>query len=81
MAVEDAAALGILLSHVTSASEVEERLALYNQLRVKRVAGIQIISSMHQWDSSKLSEEEASRFDGKCPGKSGPVLPNSVSRR
>ena len=81
MAVEDAAALGILLSHVKSVSEVEERLALYNQLRVKRVAGIQIISTMHQWDPSKLSKEEASHFDGKCPGKSAPVLPNSSERR
>ncbi|KAH7110262.1 hypothetical protein EDB81DRAFT_768925 [Dactylonectria macrodidyma] len=67
MAGEDAAALGILLSRVKSTSEVEERLALYNQLRVKRVAGVQTISTMHQWDSSRLSKEEASYFDERCP--------------
>lgn len=78
MAGEDAAALGILLSHVTSASEVKERLALYSQLRVKRVAEIQIFSTRHQWDPSKLSKGEALYFDGKCPGEAALMIPNPV---
>ncbi|TDZ65231.1 3-hydroxybenzoate 6-hydroxylase 1 [Colletotrichum trifolii] len=67
MAIEDAAALGVLFSDKSSVDEVPERLQLFNQLRVKRAATIQIISSQHKWDSTKVPAEYLHYFDGKVP--------------
>ncbi|TDZ38247.1 3-hydroxybenzoate 6-hydroxylase 1 [Colletotrichum spinosum] len=67
MAIEDAAALGVLFSDRSSVDEVPERLQLFNQLRVKRAATIQIISSQHKWDPTKVPAEYLHYFDGKVP--------------
>lgn len=72
MAIEDAAALGVLLSNMTSKDDISARLDMFNQLRVKRVAATQIASSMHQWDPTRVSEEQRQYFDGDVPRKNGP---------
>lgn len=68
MALEDAAALGMLLSDMASEDEVPARLDLFNALRVPRVAVTQIISSMHQWDPTQVLEDEVHHFGDKVPG-------------
>lgn len=67
MAVEDAAALGVLFSDMTSEDEVSARLELFNKLRVNRVAGTQIISSMHKWDPTQVSKDDSGYFEGNIP--------------
>ncbi|KAJ0303216.1 hypothetical protein COL516b_006730 [Colletotrichum fioriniae] len=67
MAIEDAAALGVLLSNMTSKDDISARLDMFNQLRVKRVAATQTASSMHQWDPTRVSEEQRQYFDGDVP--------------
>ncbi|KAM6540354.1 hypothetical protein FALCPG4_002072 [Fusarium falciforme] len=67
MALEDAAALGMLLSDMASEDEVPARLDLFNALRVPRVAVTQIISSMHQWDPTQVLEDEVHHFGDKVP--------------
>ncbi|KAK1717356.1 uncharacterized protein BDZ83DRAFT_30806 [Colletotrichum acutatum] len=67
MAIEDAAALGVLLSNVTSKDDISTRLDMFNQLRLKRVAATQTVSSMHQWDPTRVSEEQRQYFDGDVP--------------
>ncbi|WYZ41250.1 hypothetical protein EsH8_V_000145 [Colletotrichum jinshuiense] len=73
MAVEDAAALGVLLSNVASKDDVSARLELFNELRVKRVAATQTISSMHKWDPSRISDEQSRYFDGRIPPPHPPI--------
>ncbi|KAK1489646.1 hypothetical protein CTAM01_11085 [Colletotrichum tamarilloi] len=72
MAIEDAGALGVLLSNVTSKDDISTRLDMFNQLRVKRVAATQTASSMHQWDPTRVSEEQRQHFDGNVPRKDIP---------
>ncbi|KAF5962979.1 salicylate hydroxylase [Fusarium bulbicola] len=67
MAIEDAAALGILLSNLDSEDDIYPRLELFSKLRAPRVASTQIISSMHKWDPTKVKESEKRFFDGKIP--------------
>ncbi|KXH29462.1 hypothetical protein CSAL01_01673 [Colletotrichum salicis] len=67
MAIEDAAALGVLLSSMTSKDEISTRLDMFNQLRLKRVAATQTASSQHQWDPTRVSEEQRQYFDGDIP--------------
>ncbi|OHE97265.1 hypothetical protein CORC01_07519 [Colletotrichum orchidophilum] len=67
MAIEDAAALGVLLSALTSKDEIETRLDMFNRLRVKRVAGTQTTSSQHRWDPTLVTEEQRQYFDGDVP--------------
>ncbi|CZR40566.1 uncharacterized protein FPRO_05466 [Fusarium proliferatum ET1] len=67
MAIEDAAALGVLLSDLDSKDDVYPRLELFSKLRAPRVASTQVISSMHQWDPAKLRESEKRFFNGKIP--------------
>jgi salicylate hydroxylase len=69
MAIEDAAALGILLSDLDSEDDVSRRLELFSKLRAPRVASTQVISSMHQWDPTKVKESEKRFFNGKIPRK------------
>lgn len=66
-AIEDAAALGVLFSNLESASEVPDRLEAFNKLRVRRVGGTQVLSSLHEWDRLKLPQEHTKYFDGKVP--------------
>ncbi|OHW93906.1 salicylate hydroxylase [Colletotrichum incanum] len=67
MAIEDAAALGVLLSNLDSKEEISARLDMFNELRLKRVAATQILSSEHEWKPTRLSEEQRGYFDGKVP--------------
>ncbi|WQF88258.1 Putative FAD-binding domain, FAD/NAD(P)-binding domain superfamily [Colletotrichum destructivum] len=70
MAIEDAAALGVLLSQVGSADEVPARMDMFNKLRWGRVAATQLLSSEHRWDPSRLSEEQRGYFGGDVPRES-----------
>lgn len=45
MAVEDASVMGVLMSSIKSASEVPERLKLYNDTRSDRSCAMQILSN------------------------------------
>ncbi|TIC92552.1 6-hydroxynicotinate 3-monooxygenase [Colletotrichum higginsianum] len=67
MAIEDAAALGVLLSQVESADEVPARMDMFNKLRWCRVAATQLLSSEHRWDPSQLSAEQRGYFSGDVP--------------
>ncbi|KAI6764132.1 hypothetical protein HG530_007921 [Fusarium avenaceum] len=67
MAIEDAAALGILLSDIDSEDDIPARLKQFDELRVPRVAATQIISAMYQWDPSKVKDEEKHFFNGRIP--------------
>lgn len=69
MAIEDAAALGVLLSDLDSEDDVSPRLELFSKVRAPRVATTQVISSMHQWDPAKVRESEKRFFNGKIPRK------------
>lgn len=44
-AVEDAVALGVLLSRLQSKSEISERLRMYESVRSKRAATVQAMSA------------------------------------
>lgn len=70
MAIEDAAALGVLLSQVESADEVPARMDMFNELRWCRVAATQLLSSEHRWDPSQLSAEQRGYFSGDVPRES-----------
>ncbi|GKT60015.1 salicylate hydroxylase [Colletotrichum tofieldiae] len=67
MAIEDAAALGVLLSDIGSKEDISARLDMFNELRLKRVAATQTLSYDHKWDPAQLSEEQRGYFDGKVP--------------
>ncbi|CAJ0538530.1 Ff.00g065910.m01.CDS01 [Fusarium sp. VM40] len=69
MAIEDAAALGILLSDMDSKDDIPARLKQFDELRVPRVAATQIISAMHQRDPSKVKDEEKHFFNGRIAHK------------
>ncbi|GKT44843.1 6-hydroxynicotinate 3-monooxygenase [Colletotrichum spaethianum] len=72
MAIEDAAALGVLLSKIDSKEEISTRLDMFNKLRLKRVAATQLLSAEHRWDPTVLSEEQRGYFDGKVPREWSP---------
>lgn len=44
MAIEDAAVLGVLFSHVRDVSEIPHRLELFEHARLARVSAVQILS-------------------------------------
>ncbi|UPK98339.1 hypothetical protein LCI18_009274 [Fusarium solani-melongenae] len=57
MAIEDAGALGVLLSHVQAADEIEERLALFQKLRSDRVFAMQLFSRVPQQEVDKIADQ------------------------
>ena len=71
MAVEDGAAIGILLSDLTSKDEVPSRLQLFQDLRKERVSAMQVFSSVGR-DQAHLIAEKARRYHkgplpSECP--------------
>ena len=71
MAVEDGAALGVLLSKITSKDEISERLSLFQQLRIDRVSAMVIFSSVGQDESARIAEMAKPYVRGPIPSKSG----------
>lgn len=75
MAIEDAAALGILLSELRNgdADELQERLRMVEKLRLGRVSTVQLMSAVRQDHGPERAQEvlnECRRFfpDDPTPG-------------
>lgn len=71
MGIEDGAALGIVLANVTNRSQIEERLAMYENLRRNRASAIQILSNVGL-DQSHLVKNDLLEFldEEAIPSKS-----------
>lgn len=69
MAIEDGAALGVLLSNISSIDQISERLTLYNQIRLNRTSAIQAISSVHSFEPEDARRMLAPFFDSDPPCK------------
>jgi salicylate hydroxylase len=69
MAIEDAAALGVLLSGVKSKDAIAERLQQFEQLRLKRVAAMVIFSSVGQDEAHKIKDIVRPFVDGPLPSE------------
>ena len=67
MAIEDGAALGVLLSNVKSQDEIPERLRLFQELRLNRVSAMVILSSMGQDQAAKVANDAQRYVDGPLP--------------
>lgn len=76
MAIEDAAALTVMLSRGVTAADVPERLKLYNQARLKRATLIQGYSRVAGGDGAKPGEEKAAKMRGMLDqtGCEDPIL-------
>jgi salicylate hydroxylase len=68
MAMEDAAALGVLLESVSSADEVIEQLKSFDKLRLPRVRAAQVMSNKMMGPPDKLIEEVKQYYAGDIPG-------------
>lgn len=71
MAVEDGAALGVLLSDLRSTEEVADRLRLFQELRLDRVSAMQIFSSVGQDESARIADSARQYVKGPLPSKLG----------
>lgn len=69
MAIEDGAALGVLLSDLGSKAEVTDRLALFERLRLDRVSAMQVFSSVGQDESAKIADIARPYVRGPLPSK------------
>ncbi|KAK5050468.1 hypothetical protein LTR84_003749 [Exophiala bonariae] len=67
MAVEDGAALGVLLSDLRSKKDVPRRLQLFQELRFNRVSAVQILSSVGQDEIHKVVKAAQPFFEGPVP--------------
>ena len=69
MAVEDGAALGVLLSQIQSRDEIPARLQLFQQLRLDRVSAMIVLSSVGQDESAKIAEAAKPYVKGPVPSE------------
>ena len=69
MAIEDAGALGVLLSGLQSADEVQERLQLYQDVRKNRVCAMQLLSSWATLGYDTVIEKSKKYLGDKTPSK------------
>ncbi|MCJ1472601.1 hypothetical protein MMC13_001250 [Lambiella insularis] len=67
MSVEDGAALGVLLSNLTSRDDLQGRLKLFEDLRKERVSVMQIFSSAGREQSAKIADEARKYYQGHLP--------------
>ena len=72
MAIEDGAAMGVLLSNIASKHELPERLRLFEELRLNRVSAMQIFSSVGQDQAAKIADVVRPYVDGPLPSKCVP---------
>jgi salicylate hydroxylase len=63
-AIEDGAALGILLDHVCDKVKLEERLQLFEQVRRNRGSALQILSSTNPPASQSVRDAAAAYLPG-----------------
>ncbi len=69
MAVEDGAALGVLLANIRSREEIPARLGLFQQLRLDRVSAMVIFSSVGQDESAKIADRARQYVKGPLPSR------------
>ena len=69
MAVEDGAALGVLLSQIKSRDEIPARLQLFQQLRIDRVSAMIVFSSVGQDESARIAEAAKPYVKGPVPSE------------
>ena len=70
MAIEDGAALGVLLSNIRSKEDdVLSRLQLFQELRIDRVSAIVILSSVGQDEAAKIAEAARPYIKGPVPSE------------
>lgn len=67
MAVEDGAALGVLLSDITSKDDVASRLHLFQELRKDRVSTMQILSSVGRDEAHMIADKVRRYHKGHPP--------------
>jgi len=71
--MEDGLALGLVLVGVTDASQIEERLAIYEKIRRNRASSIQVLSNFGI--DEKAPDELHEFLEGRpAPSKSFPLL-------
>jgi len=68
MAIEDAAALEILMMNLQSSTDVISRLELFDKLRLPRVRSVQTMSNKMLGPPDKMIEEIRKYFAGSIPG-------------
>ena len=61
MALEDGASLGVLLSKITSLSQIKERFEVFQSIRFERTAATQILSNVG-FDEVEQIHEEAVKY-------------------
>lgn len=69
MAIEDAAALEVLLSDLAPGDTVEDRLKLWNQLRLPRCSATQFLSNRWYKDVEERDAGMKKWYQGPLPGK------------
>ena len=69
MAIEDGAALGVLLSNIRSNDEIPARLQLFQQLRIDRVSAMVIFSSVGQDESARIADIARPYVKGPVPSE------------
>ena len=78
MSIEDAAALEILMANITSDEDVQDRLRLFEQVRLPRCATTQLMSNAMFY--SKVNQEGLVReyYDGPLPPKTAESWSESI---
>ncbi|CAK7225459.1 hypothetical protein SBRCBS47491_005897 [Sporothrix bragantina] len=66
-AIEDGAALGVLFTDVSSPEDVTARLQLYQDIRQRRAAAIQIFSNAGQDQAARIQQDAKKYVDGHIP--------------
>ncbi|CAK7204886.1 hypothetical protein SEUCBS139899_007648 [Sporothrix eucalyptigena] len=66
-AIEDGAALGVLFANISSPDQVSARLQLYQDVRQRRAAAIQIFSNAGQDQAARIQQDAKKYVDGHIP--------------
>ncbi len=67
MAIEDGGCLGVLLSNITSKSQIAERLRLFEDIRFERASVVQILSNASYEEVDRMKDEAAKFTKGALP--------------
>lgn len=79
-AIEDGAALGVLLQNIQDPTLVPERLKMFEDIRRRRAARVQILSSVRA-NREKLVEHRVEQFMENDVPCENPFLSHGQSRR
>lgn len=79
--VEDAVALGVVLYGATTRDDIQKRLQIYQEVRIKRASVIQILSNMGADHSVSVDDLREYLDDEQMPCMaSTPILSPSVNQ-